>query len=152
MVVTVALVLNARSEVLRSQTLPDAPVTGLALEHSAPMTLTLRVSVGKREGIAELTTRGSEIAAISIPSSWERREVRGAALETVTAEPATMGFTRWHVPPGVTVSFRVNEMSGLIIRNPSGIPLLIIGKRVNVMTGEVEEKSILMKDGATQLW
>lgn len=171
-VVTIALVLNARADVLRSQAIPTAVPAELAVEHSAPLTLRLQMSTGKREGIAELTTDtsttltpsssdfgragsagGGETTAISIPSSWQRREVRGAALDVVTSEPAVMGFIRWHVPPGVTVSFRVtDDDSGLIVRNPSGIPLLIIGKRVNVLTEQVEEKSVLVKDGAARLW
>ena len=151
LVVTIALLLNTHPDALRSQTISDAPSAGLAVEHVSPLTLTIRMSAGKREGIVELSTDGTETAAISVPSAWQRREVRGAALDAVSADPPSMGFSRWHVPPGVTVSFRVIESPSLMIRNPSGIPLLVLGKKVNVLTGQIEEKSVLVKDGAASL-
>lgn len=127
------------------------PAAEIAVENERAATLTLQESAGKNPGIVECTAEGSDMY-LSVPSSWERREVRGAALSTVTADPPALGFTRWHLPEGVTLSFRVPGSPALTVRHASSAPLLIIGKRVDLGTGKVEEKSVLMQEGEPQLW
>lgn len=123
----------------------------IAVEHDAAATLTIHQSSGKNAGIIEFTGEGADLR-LSTPSSWERREVRGAALAAVTSDGPSLGFTRWHVPEGVTLSFYITDSPTLSIHHPSQHPLLIMGKRVDIVIGWVEEKSMLMKEGVVRLW
>ena len=125
-------------------------VAEIAVEHDAAATLTIRQSSGKNEGIVEFAGEGADLR-LSVPSSWERRDVRGAALSDVPSDPPAMGYTRWHLPEGVTLSFHVAGSPVLSIRNPSPTPLLIIRRKVDIVRGKVEEKSVLIKEGAVRL-
>ncbi len=148
------LLMTVREDRLRMQKSEvDVPATEIAVEHDAAATLTIRQSDGKKEGIIEFAGEGADLR-ISVPSSWDQRDVRGAALSAVPSDPPAMGFTRWHLPKGVILSFHVEEtrnFASLRIRNPSPTPLLIIRRRVDVVSGKVEEKSLLLKEGTAQL-
>ena len=146
------LLFNVHTETLKSQTVPPTITEDVTIEHTAPVTLTVLASAGKSDGIIEFHTDGEETVTLTVPTSWQRREVRGAALETVTADPLSVTGTRWHLPPRVTLSFRVQQSPALIVRNPSGIPVLIEGRKVNVVTGAVEKKNVLVKDSVIRLW
>ena len=140
----------------RTQTVRQglSPTEQIAVEHDVPLTLHVEESAGKVRGILEVSTEGASVAAISVPSGWQRREVRGGPLSAVTADEsgATLGFTRWHLPPHVTLSFWTENGPSLLIRNISASPLLILSKRVNVLSSRVDERSVLVKEGAVRLW
>lgn len=158
------LLLIARADRLRDRTTEKkGPAAEIAVEHDDATTLTILQSSGKNDGIVELSGAGDDML-ISVPSEWERREVRGAELSAVTADDPSfaaeetaegrtdMGFTRWHVPAGVTLSFHVRGSPALAIRHPSQSPLLVVAKRVDVRTGEVREKNVLIKERGARLW
>ena len=150
LVLAAALLLAIRADRLRTVKTLGEPVT-VAIEHDRALTLTVTQSTGKENGIVEFATEGSA-ARISTPVAWERREVRGAPMEEVTSDPPAMGYTRWNVPAGATVSFWVEGSPPLTIRHASDSPLLIVSKRVNIATGSVDEHSILLQDGTARLW
>ena len=135
----------------RLRSLHDTGPAEIAVEHDAAVTLTVLQSSGKSSGIVEFTGEGDHVR-ISVPVSWKRREVRGGALAAVTSDPPALGFTRWHLPESVTVSFRVKGSPGLTIRQASETPLLVLGKRVDVVSSGVIERSVLLKEGERQLW
>lgn len=149
------LLLTTRGDRLPSQLSRPLPEE-MAVEHTGPLTLSMQRSTGKQEGIIELSTEGPETASVTVPSSWERREVRGASLDAVKADPPNAGYTRWYIPPTVTLSLRVidaitAEDKDLLIHNISDAPLLVLWKSVDIVTGRVEERSILVKDKAGRL-
>lgn len=128
------------------------PTADITVEHTGPVTLTVLASAGKQNGIVEFRADGEETITLTTPVSWQRREVRGAPLDAVTADPPSGTSTKWHLPPRVTLSLRVEEASSLVVHNPSGAPVLISAKKVNVVTGTVEKKDVLVKEGEVRLW
>lgn len=150
-VLAVILLITVHADRVRTIKEEGNPPAEVAVEHEAPATLTIHQTTGKNPGIVEFTGDGGDVR-ISVPSGWERREVRGAALSAVTSDPPSLGFTRWHLPEGVTLSLRTGESPSLTIRNASAPPLLVVGKRVDVENGKTEEKSILIKEQAARLW
>jgi hypothetical protein len=151
--VTLAGVLLLTVSANRARTIKEeeAPLAEVAIEHEKAATLSVHQSTGKGEGIIEFSAEGSD-TAISVPETWQRREVRGGTLDRVTADPPSLGFTRWTLPSGITVSFRAEGNLRLVVRNASPTPLLVLGKRVDVVTGKTDERSILIKEKAEALW
>lgn len=137
-----------------SGTPPAAGRSEITVEHTQSLTLHVTVAAGKREGIVEVSADGPDTVTMSTPASWERREVRGAAIEESSAAPPAFGVARWALPAAVTLSFRVRDADaeGLSVRNASDTPLLVVAKRVNVVTREVQERSVLVKDEVVPLW
>ncbi|NOS68195.1 MAG: hypothetical protein HOO67_07625 [Candidatus Peribacteraceae bacterium] len=144
------LLLTVRAEQAKIQQRKD-PMAEIAVEHDAAATLSVHQTAGKNPGIVEFIAEGADVR-VSVPSGWERRETRGAALSMVTSDPPSLGFTRWHLPEGVTLSFRVEHSPALTIRHASIPPLLVVGKRVDLVSGKTEERSVLLKEGAARLW
>lgn len=144
------LLLTVRLDGL-SRKKPAQSGADIAIEHNEAMTVTISRSSGRRDGIIEFTGEGAD-SRLSVPFAWKRREVRGAELSSVSADPPAMGFTRWHVPEGATLSFRVTGNPSLTVRNASAAPLLLIGKKADMKTGHVEESSFMLNGGAARLW
>lgn len=128
------------------------PPVDVAVEHGASLTFTVTASAGQGRGIVELGRDGTETVHVSVPETWQRREVRGAPLEAAIGEPPAMGFRRWTIPPGATLSFWMDDAPRIRIQNPSGKALLVESKRVDVRTGKVEKEMTLVKDGPLDLW
>jgi hypothetical protein len=135
-----------------SSTASTGDTAEIAVEHSSAITLTLRMSTGKSKGIADVSSDGNDGLRVSVPAQWQRRDVRGAALSAVTSDPPSFGFRRWHLPAGATLSFWIGDPAHVRVRNPSETPVLVLAKRINVVTGKTDEKSVLIKEGTADLW
>jgi hypothetical protein len=118
----------------------------IAVEHSSPTAVTLtRTDDGI--GITDIRNDGQETVFISIPEEWIRDEVRGATLSAVTATDASLGFKRWSLPPGATVSFRVDiTWNGLRIRNISEETMRLAVTTIDLTTKTTETDSYLIDD------
>ncbi|MSR87526.1 hypothetical protein EXS70_05185 [Candidatus Peribacteria bacterium] len=151
LVVVIVLLRSGKYDALRSQ-IAVVPVE-LTVQHKGQLSFAIRQSTGKRDGIVEIQTQGTETGAITLPSSWQRREVRGAPLGRIVMQLSGADRTRWLLPPGVTLSLRVEEAPPLRIQNVSDTPLFVTSKRINVVTGKVDTRSILIsRNGMTTLW
>ncbi|MBI3332268.1 hypothetical protein HYZ99_04940 [Candidatus Peregrinibacteria bacterium] len=131
------------------------PGTDIGIEHSEPLTVEFRFGVKQNapSGLIEVTHDGTETVYVSLPDTWERREVRGRSLEDTPGEESEFGFVRWHIPQGATLSFRTAEMPrDLDMHNPSGIALKIRLVKVELMTGAVERNVILVKNAPVNVW
>lgn len=146
----VVLLVSARSPASDSPT-PGIPAD-IAVEHASSLTLSLRYGTGRSRGIVEIVTEGNDASAISVPEAWQRREVRGGTLAAVTADPPSLGFVRWHLPPRVTLSFWTPAIPSLVVKNASKTPLLVVTKRVDVVSGKVLEDSVIIKDKEVMVW
>jgi hypothetical protein len=151
---TVAIILlpftDARLLLSRTHSLEEMEI---GIEHTQPFTLRLDLSISGQVGILELSHDAGEDVAISLPESWDLREVRGGALAEVPADPPALGFTRWHLPSAVTISFRLPEVpSVLLAHNPSEIPLQIRLTRVDLEDGSVSRNVVLMKNTPARVW
>lgn len=143
----------ADSSLLRSSVLDPQAISEIGIEHLSPLTLSVAASTGRGRGILEITHDGVEVVSVSVPETWEQREVRDGSLTDVPSDPPTFGFRRWNIPGSVTVSFLLPSVPDeLTVHNPSGISLKIRLTRVVLDTEEVERNVILVKDAAARLW
>jgi hypothetical protein len=95
----------------------------------------------------------AETIYVSVPSDWSRREVKGASLADVIADQPTFGFTRWHLPPGTTISFALRRPpASILFHNPSGVPVQVRLTRVDIEEKTIDRMNILVKDAPVNLW
>jgi hypothetical protein len=146
------LLLSARGWSLRSTLPKDPGAARIAVEHESPITLEIRRSRGKDRSMVEVSTDAVSGARISVPAVWRQREVRGGLLSSVVSEPASLGFTRWTLPGKVTLSFWADDAAVLTVHNPSGSPLLLIGKDADLHALTTEEASFLVEAGGRKEW
>lgn len=126
----------------------------IAVEHVGPLALSLSVAMDQeRTGIIDMRHDARESMHVSLPETWELREVRGASLVEATPDPPALGYVRWSLPKDATISFRVPEVpQSLTVLNPSGDPLKITLVRVFLEDGRTERNVILVKEGMRKVW
>ncbi len=129
----------------------DEPVL-IGIEHTGNAALTLTRTVDRRPQLFDVTNERSETIRISLPAEWERGEVRGAPLTSITADEAMFGYRRWHLPGGATLSFR-NPLpgSGMTVHNPSGLPLRLRVVTVDLGGNTTQRASYLLSDQSITL-
>lgn len=114
----------------------DLGSVDIVVEHADSAALTL-IRTPDGQGLGDIRNDGEGPIAVSIPEEWERDEVRGTPLASVTASDASLGFRRWVIPRGATVSFRIYETwNASTIRNVSKDPL-----RLRVITVNLEHET-----------
>lgn len=119
----------------------------VAVEHTFPLSLTLRLSMGGSTRLIDLKSDHSEALLISVPADWKRTEVRGAALQSVTAEPPALGYIRWRLPGRASVTFRTEgTWRRIAVNNPSGVPLTLRLTAVDLERETAEHDVIIVKD------
>lgn len=102
------------------------------VQHVKSVSVTLALSPQDAPGLADLTEVGSEPVQVSVPQEWNLREVRGGTLAEVHADPPSLGYRRWHLPPNRTVSFTVPHVPASVRAiNNSTAPLLFRLTRVD---------------------
>lgn len=125
----------------------------IAVEHKESTHLTMNTSTRGDRGLVELSHDSSETILVSLPSEWLRREVRHASLSDIQPEPPTFGFTRWKLPGGARVTFEAQQaLQGVILHNPSKVPLRVSFTHVDLETEETLHDSRFVQDNAMQLW
>ena len=125
----------------------------IAVEHADPLSLELDMSMLNGKGIMEIASDGNVAVLISVPSNWQRGEVRNAKLEQVTSEPEMLGYTRWAFPPHASITYKIPETPiSVLMHNPSKIPLKVSYTLVDLETEEVTKDVLLIKDEALTLW
>lgn len=122
------------------------PVT-IALEHRLPVTLTVGFSMQREVRLVDIMHDSAETLFLSVPRDWHRTEVRGAALASVSAEPAALGFVRWHLPARAGISFRTGgTWRQLSVENPGGVPLTLKVTVVDLESNTASHDVLLVKD------
>lgn len=129
------------------------PDVTIAVEHAQPMSLMIEMSTRSGQALIVLRHDGREPAAVTVPSAWIRREVRGAALSSVTSDDEMFGFVRWNIPSDASVEFAALEApGGIMVHNPSPAPLSASVIHANLDTNEIERNVVLIKDEPTRVW
>jgi len=125
----------------------------IGVEHELPLSLSLSVSELKGSGLMDLHQEGIEEVFISLPSSWQRKEVRNVPLSSITEENTSFGFTRYQIPAGASVTFAILKYPDtLLVHNPSGVTLKVALTMVDLQTNTVETNVVLVQDSPAQLW
>ncbi|MBU0767227.1 hypothetical protein KKF55_05650 [Patescibacteria group bacterium] len=156
LVVTAAVISVLSFQSFRASVQPSAfePVrVEIGVEHEFPLSIALSVSELKGSGLLDIKQEGEEVVSISLPSSWQRKEVRNVSLSEVTEESASFGFKRYQLPAGASVTFAISQYPDtLLIHNPSGITMKVDLKIVDLQTNTVEANVVLVQDSPAQLW
>ncbi|MFH1670347.1 MAG: hypothetical protein ABIA92_02040 [Patescibacteria group bacterium] len=125
----------------------------IGVEHELPLSLSLSASELKGKGLMDIRQEGEEMVFISLPSGWQRKEVRNVPLSSITQEDTSFGFTRYRIPAGASVTFAIPQYPDtLLVHNPSGIALKVALTMVNLQTNTVETNVVLVQDSPAQLW
>jgi hypothetical protein len=136
--------------------LPDAPSAGvadIAFEHASPLAAHIRMSALKGESLIEVSHEGKETILVSVPEDWRRTEVRNVPLQSVTEEPPMLGYRRWTLPEGASVTYYSKDSPvNLLIHNPGRVPLKVRGIRVDLDTETTLQEIVLVHDEPTLLW
>ncbi len=134
-----ALLVGAPAAWLARHGEPEPATTDIAVEHDGPVTVKIARLASSGTNVLEIGVTGTGSVALHVPASWSRQEVRGAALEALTASPEDGGFTRWTIPLGATVRFDAVDPGRITVHNPSGIPMTVSVTAVNPRTGARED-------------
>lgn len=118
----------------------------IVVEHADNASLTL-IRTPNGQGLADIRNDGTGPVAVSIPEEWKRDEVHGAPLASITTGDASLGFRRWVIPRGATVSFKIEEPWGnAIVRNISKDPLRLRVIGLNLQQNTSESDTFLVTD------
>ncbi|TSC58498.1 MAG: hypothetical protein Greene041619_508 [Candidatus Peregrinibacteria bacterium Greene0416_19] len=148
--IIIAIVVVARAG-LQSRTTTEPAV--LAIEHGSPLTLSMVAGSKARSMIVEFSHDGDASVALSLPTQWALREVRGAGLAAVPSDAPQFGFIRWHLPPRVVLGMQARSLpSPLTLHHPSATHMELKLRRINLDTGEVIDETFLIKEGPVRLW
>ena len=119
----------------------------IAMQHESPLTVSLTVATGTALKRLEFAHDGEETLLLSLPQDWRRDEVRGTALANVQSEQAGLGYVRWNLPAGSGVTFEsANNWTRAVLKNPTGVPLVVKLTTVDLVNDISEYRVILMKD------
>jgi len=125
----------------------------IAIEHTENAALSLDVGERSGAGILEFRNEGEGAVMLSLPESWKRREVRGARIDDVERSATGLGFVRYSIPPGATVSFLAPEIPAhLVAHHPSALPLKIRLSRVDLGQNSVAHDTVLLQGEKHELW
>ncbi len=128
-------------------------IVDIGVEHETPLSLRMEVGISNGSGVVEFFTETDETILISVPSTWVRREVWNAPIDTVTAEIPSLGFTRWTMPPRAGISFNVLDApDSVILHNPTGVQMRLEITYVDVNKEEVENEVVLIQGDTVKLW
>ncbi len=132
----------------------EDPLTAdIAFEHQAPLAAHIKMSILKGEALIEVSHEGAETVFVSVPEHWRRSEVRDVPLHEVTSEPPMLGFTRWTLPAGATVTFySLDAPTNVLVHNPGGMSLKVRGILVNLNKETTSQDIVLVQDEPTVLW
>ena len=130
----------------------EAEIAKIAVEHSAPIGISLELSTKANAGMLAVSHDSTEAVPVSLPESWKRGEVRDASLSSITADEPVFGFRRWIIPVGASVTFEMDTPPGILqIHNPSKIPLKVQSTRIDLETETINRSITLIKDEPAQL-
>lgn len=137
---------------VRGSGFAKGPIAELGVEHTESLGLTMELSALHGKGIAEISHDGKETVFVSVPQDWTKREVRNVPISSVTSDPPSLGFARWHIPSGARISFTVpSAPSKIILHHPSDTPLKVDITRVNLDADTVDRDVILVQGASVEL-
>jgi hypothetical protein len=125
----------------------------IAVEHDASAALALDVTTLQGSAIIDCINEGATAFLLSLPESWHRREVRGARLEDVAPIETGLGYIRWKLPPGATLSMNIPKVPvHLTLHHASPSLLKLRLSRVDLGTNTVERNMILVQGKEAEIW
>ncbi len=128
-------------------------IVDIGVEHEKPLSLTMEVGVRDNVGMMDFFSEAEETILLSVPSTWVRREVWNAPIQTVTSKVPSLGFTRWTLPSRAGISFKVSDApDSLILHNPSNVQMKLNLVYVDLEKEHTERETVLIQDDTVKLW
>lgn len=125
----------------------------IAIEHTTPLTLNITTITRRNHMLVEVGHDAEEVVHLSIPSSWERKEVRGIPLSEILTGSPSLGFTRMTLPGSGAISFALpSPLLHLTLRNPSGSPVQVRLTHIDLDTDTVDTETLLIQEDNSPLW
>lgn len=140
---------------LRNVQLPvQNEIHNVGLEHTKP--LSVRFEYTSKSGAALvqiLHEDGDANAAIYVPDTWERKEVRGVDIGVIASGSPSFGFVEWPLPAGASYQFFIpKEPRTILVHNPSGERLKVSLIKFNLETSQLEQNVMLLQSDTAKLW
>lgn len=124
----------------------------VGIEHARPLSVEIALTEGTQRSLIDVDLKSDETSYLTVPSSWERTEVRRAPLSSVTGEEASQNMRRWTLPANAGISFSVKSgVPTLRLHNPSGAPVKVGLTRVNLSKNESSYDAYLLTEGSIDL-
>jgi hypothetical protein len=142
----------ARQHTLQRDRIPVGASAGIAIEHAERITPIVSVGNLRDRSRISVSGGGTSPIAVSAPESWTRTEVSGVPLGDVKGDPPAFGFVRWTLPAGTIVFESPERIDHLELFNPSGLPMHVILRRTDILTGLAREETILVQESPTKLF
>ena len=146
----VALALLPQSKKPHTQ-IGEAPAL-LIVDHEAPLTLALTVTVAGQRMLLDIDHSADEELSLTLPEDWSRREVRWAKLIDFRSDPPAFGMRQHVLPPHAGASFVGRSRGGLVVKNTSSRPIEIRWTGVNLEEEHVVKDSFLLQQGELRVW
>jgi hypothetical protein len=119
----------------------------IAIEHASRASVQLLRSTGKNRGVLTASSTSTGAIYLSLPVSWGLREVLGGTIDDVPIDRTAGGYARYALPAGRTVSFWMTASGGVVVHHPSKEPLLLTLGTVDLATGKLTQRTVLMREG-----
>src|SRR5947208_3011616 len=87
----------------------------VTLEHGEMTTLHATITDERNPGLVEMWRDGKGDAYVSVPETWILRDVQGASLTDVKADPVKNAFRRRPIPANAHVSFLVPRTEHIVV-------------------------------------
>ncbi len=92
---------------------------------------------------------------VSLPSAWQRVEVRGAPLEAFIPEKALLGLTRWSIPAGASMSLTLTTVpTTLRLLSTSDATAGVTVRSIDLLRDQMDRTTVLLKhsESTVKLW
>lgn len=129
------------------------PVT-IGIEHERRTTLNIVFARKGVLGYVSITNMSADDVYLSLPSSWQRTEVVGAPIASVTHEIPVFGFVRWKLPARAGIRLEVDSAPGAVFFDSVAASVTAIDlKMIDLTTDSASSKVILVqKQALVPLW
>ena len=132
----------------------EESIVNIGIEHEEPASLLFEVHRKRDAALLRITHESANAPVIlSLPTTWERKEVRGIPVNLLRSEVSLLGFTRWHIPRDSSVQFLLtNVPTTLVVHNPNEISLKVTVRDIRLETEDVQENIYLIQKDPTPGW
>jgi hypothetical protein len=128
------------------------PLVDIGVEHELPLALKIETSTLPGGTLIEIINDDKEEIFVSVPSIWEKREVRNVPLSSVRSDDPSFGFRRWHLPARAALSLRSAEAhKRFLVHNPSGAAMKVHFITVNLETEESRSEVVFIQESPIEL-
>lgn len=123
------------------------PPVEIGVEHDGSGGIAIAHGMGGNAHMTDIANESAAVMYVSLPADWQRDEIRGAPLASLTVEAPIFGFRRWSIPPGATVSYRTPaDWRALTVHNPAGTLLRVKVTTVYLDRNEADTDVYLLND------